>query len=124
SRNSGSYNDFRTKVDSNSIATRIRRNRERLPSCLLIENVSAIIFAAPSDIFAPRHFRSRLATIRQLSDLRLRSSGSALTPCMVPTSGCIEDGAGYRQLDLSAETKITPDSQLAAHPFGAFLQAG
>jgi len=49
-----------TKVDSNSIATRIRRNRERLPSCLLIENVSAIMSA--------RHFRTETFPIKASDD--------------------------------------------------------
>src|SRR5262249_53399164 len=75
SPNSVPYNHSQTKVNSTSIPPRIRRNRERLPSCLLIENVSAIVFAAPPDIFAPRHFRSRLATIRKLSRFGINTRG-------------------------------------------------
>jgi hypothetical protein len=38
--NSYRYNDFQPKVDSNPIAPRVRRKRQRLPPNLLIENAS------------------------------------------------------------------------------------
>ncbi|HKU28796.1 MAG TPA: hypothetical protein VJQ54_25215, partial [Candidatus Sulfotelmatobacter sp.] len=40
SRNSYQYNNFQPKVDSNPIAPRVRRKRQRLPPSLLIENAS------------------------------------------------------------------------------------
>ena len=40
SRNSYQYNNFQPKVDSNPIAPRVRRKRQRLPPNLLIENAS------------------------------------------------------------------------------------
>jgi len=51
---------------------RVRRKRQRLPSCLLIENapLACTIAAEP---FAPGHFRSRLTTTRTLSSHPLQS---------------------------------------------------
>src|SRR6266446_433626 len=63
SRNSSQYNSFQPKVDSNPIAHRVRRKRQRLPSSLLIENASDRDSAPPQNS-APRRLRSRLATIR------------------------------------------------------------
>jgi len=40
SRNSYQYNNFQPKVDSNPIAPRVRRKRQRPPPNLLIENAS------------------------------------------------------------------------------------
>jgi hypothetical protein len=68
SRNSSQY--FQPKVDSNPIAHRVRRKRQRLPSSL-IENASDRD-SAPAQNCAPRRFRSRLATIRKVS----RAGGS------------------------------------------------
>src|SRR6267378_1951533 len=51
---------------SNPITQRVRRKRQRLPPSLLIENASDV-FLAFQNIACPRRFRSRLATIRELS---------------------------------------------------------
>jgi len=45
------------------IAQRVRRNRQRFPSSLLIENASDPVLD-PWTLFCPRHFRSSLATLR------------------------------------------------------------
>src|SRR6266478_4273394 len=65
SRNSSQYNSFQTKVDSNPIAHRVRRKRQRLPPNLLIENASDR-GPPPAQKSAPRRFRSRLAATRKL----------------------------------------------------------
>jgi len=54
---------------SNPIAHRVRRKRQRLPPSLLIENASDRDPAPPQQS-APRRFRSRLATIRELVAIR------------------------------------------------------
>src|SRR2546427_276631 len=51
---------------STPIAHRARRQRQRLPPSLLIENAS-VRDPAPPQQSAPRRFRSRLATIRELA---------------------------------------------------------
>src|SRR5271157_1903903 len=51
---------------SNPIAHRVRRKRQRLPPSLLIENAS-VRYPAPPQKSAPRRFRSRLATTRELA---------------------------------------------------------
>src|SRR5271169_3022904 len=53
---------------SNPIAHRVRRKRQRLPPSLLIENAS-VRYPAPPQKSAPRRFRSRLATNRELIGL-------------------------------------------------------
>src|SRR5207302_8070285 len=63
SRNSSQSNNFQPKVDSNPIAPRVRRKRQRLPPNLLIENASDRD-PPPRKKSAPRRFRSRLAAIR------------------------------------------------------------
>src|SRR5258708_29998088 len=50
---------------SNPITQRVRRQRQRLPPSLLIENASDI-FLAFQRTACPRRFRSRLLTIRKL----------------------------------------------------------
>ena len=45
------------------IVQRVRRNRQRLPSSLLIENASDPVLDSWT-LFCPRHFRSSLATFR------------------------------------------------------------
>src|SRR5256885_2624725 len=76
SRNSYRYNNFQPKVDSNPIATSVRRKRQRLPPNLLIENASDR--DPPStQKSAPRRFRSSLAATRKLKSGRL-TSGSPL----------------------------------------------
>ena len=60
---------------SNPIAHRVRRKRQRLPPSLLIENASDRD-PAPPQKSAPRRFRSRLATIQDLS----RIAGRIKTP--------------------------------------------
>src|SRR5437867_8422964 len=52
---------------SNPIAHRVRRKRQRLPPSLLIENASERPLL-PTRSVMPRRFRSRLATILELSD--------------------------------------------------------
>jgi hypothetical protein len=51
---------------SNPIAHRVRRKRQPLPPSLLIENASDLDPAPPMQS-APRRFRSRLATIREVT---------------------------------------------------------
>jgi len=58
--------DSATDCRSNPIAHRVRRKPQRLPPSLLIENAS-VRYPAPPQKSAPRRFRSRLATIRQLA---------------------------------------------------------
>jgi hypothetical protein len=58
--------DSATDCRSNPIAHRVRRKRQRLPPSLLIENASDRDPPPPKK-FAPRRFRSRLATNRELS---------------------------------------------------------
>jgi hypothetical protein len=50
SRNFPRYNDFQNKVDSNPVAHRVRRKRQRLPPSLLIENASDQLFSLPSAV--------------------------------------------------------------------------
>jgi hypothetical protein len=48
-----------TKAAFNSHSSRVRRKRQRLPSSLLIENVSAVSFTA-----SPQHFRAETFPIK------------------------------------------------------------
>jgi hypothetical protein len=57
------WNTFQPKVDSNPIAPRVRRKRQRLPPSLLIENASDRV-PLRCQSSCPRRFRSSLATTR------------------------------------------------------------
>jgi hypothetical protein len=61
SRNSSQYNSFQTKVDSNPIAHRVRRKRQRLPPVL---SKTPRIEISLAHRVCPRRFRSRLASIQ------------------------------------------------------------
>ena len=63
--------DSATDCRSNPIAHRVRRKRQRLPPSLLIENASDRDPPPPKK-FAPRRFRSRLATNHPGLSNRLR----------------------------------------------------
>src|SRR5262249_19806022 len=56
------------------ITQRVRRNRQRLPSSLLIENASYSLLD-PRTLFCPRHFRSSVATSRPCAGGRLAAAG-------------------------------------------------
>jgi len=62
-----------TKTLTNRHRCRVRRKRQRLPSCLLIENASAPAARLRPARHAPRHFRSRLATNQALREKPGRS---------------------------------------------------
>ena len=81
------------------ITQRVPRNRQRLPSSLLIENASCW-HADARKISCPRHFRSSLATTREVEAVRRGSA--APSSASTPLCDC-------RQLGFEEEAECAKD---------------
>ena len=90
-----------TKAAFNSHSSRVRRKRQRLPSSLLIENVSAVSFTA-----SPQHFRAETFPIKA-SDYTPKAvriperSGFLATPmlpcCRSRQAGCVANSRNFER---------------------------
>ncbi len=108
-----------SRCRSNPIAHRVRRKRQRLPPCLLIENASDRGPASPQKS-APSRFRSKLATNRELSS-RASINSCTKAAAVVKRTRCVPP---VRNLQKALVTHSSVLNLERSHPLLSFLRLG